>query len=173
MSCHSPIDCSYVVARPAPLLTGHIADAIQGSTPTCSRYPTSPSPFSFSSSLSIAHSLAQVTHHPIRAGRDHKSPCISLPCCATTAARGELVMSQFHQCQDVLLHKPSHAPCMTEERAVRADFVMKENFDNAKGRRVAAHSQKKRLSGQAEVSRNAVLASIVRLLGVMKPGGQK
>ena len=82
-------------------------------------------------------------------------------------------MSQSLECQDVLLRKPSHAPCMTEERAIRADFVMKENFDNAKGRRVVASSRKKRLSGQAEVSRNAVFAAIVRLLGIMKRGGRQ
>ena len=112
-------------ACPAPLVTGQITDAIQGSTPSCGRFPTPPSPFSFSSALSISHSLAQATPRPIRDGQR------LLPCCATTAARGELDMSQFLV--------PSPEP-------------QKDNLDTVKRRRVVASRRKTRLVGQADVS---------------------
>ena len=75
--------------------------------------------------------------------------------------------------KDALLPKPPHASCMKEERSARANFTMKDNFDNAKRRRVVASGRKTRLSGQAEVSwsRNALIQAVVSLTGIINPVG--
>ena len=85
------IERSSIDACPAIPIAGAISNAIQGSLPKCGRFPAPPSPFFFSSALSLTQSLAQAPHQTIR--QDHL-----LPCCATTTARGEYAMSPSTDC---------------------------------------------------------------------------
>ena len=93
-TARSMVEPVFIDACPAIPSPGNVSYAIRGSIPMRNRFPTHPSPFLFSSSLFLSHSLAQVPPLPIR-----EEPL--LPCCATTTARGEYDMSPSSFCHEL------------------------------------------------------------------------